>query len=131
MAQLPFRMSLQLERALGTARPVLSVLQPDPLGPPRLKGVLARRVAADVSFVLKVQSGNGIPLATASVDMARGDLSFETNDLVFLGMEGYAHLAPAARQSVEDRVWSRRASVIGSLLQSANASRVQDVRATC
>ena len=131
MAPLPFRMAPQLQRALGNPAPVVSILAPDPLGLPGLKGVLDRPVDADISFVLKVHASNGIPLASASVDMARGDRSFETRELVFLGMEGYAHLAQADRQSIERRVWSRRACATASILPDARGSRVKAETAPC
>jgi hypothetical protein len=112
------RMEPQLARVFGPEAPVISVAQPEPVGPPVLTGVLARPAAADSTVLLRVHAGNGIPLASASVHITRGARSFETRDWVFLAMEGYSHLSPAARQSVERRVWSRRAFVTGSILQN-------------
>jgi hypothetical protein len=119
---LPFRLAPQLARVFGTEAPVISIAQSDPEAPPRLTGVLTRPAAADGTVVLRVHAGNGIPLASASVQIARGALSFETRDWVFIAMEGYSHLSPAARQSVERRVWSRRAFVTGSMPDAGPAS---------
>ena len=131
MAPLPFRMAPQLQRALGNPAPVVCLLAPDPPGLPGLRGVLDRPVDADISFVLKVHASNGIALASASVDMARGDRSFEARELLFLGMEGYAHLPQADRQSIERRVWSRRACATGSIPSVARDSRVKVETASC
>jgi hypothetical protein len=114
MQSLPFRPGPSLARLLGGASAAVSVIDSDAAGP-RLKGVLSKPASRNVSFDVRVHGSNGVPVATASVELGQGDQVFETRHLVFLGMEGYAHLPAAQRQAIETRVWVRRAFVSGTL----------------
>jgi hypothetical protein len=67
-----------------------------------------------MSIVVRVHARTGVPLAVSSVRLTRGDRAFETPPVTMLAMEGYAHLKPADRRLVEDRVWSRRAYATAS-----------------
>jgi len=78
---------------------------------PMLHGSLVRPLSSPLRLLLRVHSSAGIPLASVIVEVSAGDGSFQTPPLAVLAMEGYAHLAPAARRAVEQRVWSRRAYV--------------------
>jgi len=114
MEQMPFRVEGALARVLGMPAEGLFVVLGEPGELPSLRCVLQRPVTTDVSMVLRVHARTGIPLASLSVDMSRGDQVFETRGLTLLAMEGYSHLAAADRQAVESRVWSRRAYVTAS-----------------
>lgn len=114
MELLPFRVESRLARVLGVQEGDLSVVQGEPGALPGLRCELRRPVTANVSIVLRVHARTGIPLAYSSVDVSRGDQGFETRGLILFGMEGYSHLAPAGRQIVEERVWSRRAYATAS-----------------
>jgi len=80
---------------------------------PRLRCSLTSPASKNVSFVVRIHSRSGIPLAQASVDLRPGDCSFDT-PIALIAMEGYGHLSRRARHDVESRVWSRRAYAIGS-----------------
>ena len=114
MELLPFRVESRLASVLGIKEGDLSVVLGEPGNLPGLRCELQRPVAANVSIVLRVHARTGIPLAYSSVDISRGDHTFETRDLTLFAMEGYSHLAPADRQIVESRVWSRRAYATAS-----------------
>jgi hypothetical protein len=64
--------------------------------------------------MVRVHSRAGIPLATAAIDVNKGDREFKAS-LALLAMEGYAHLGPAERQAIHQRVWQRRAFATGSV----------------
>ena len=121
MELLPLRMTAQLAEACRELSPTVAVSQPDPALAPVVTGVLPRPIEKDTSLVFRVHAQNGIPLASARVPMTRGTVAFDSGPLVFLGMEGYAHLPPADRRAIENRIWLRRAFVTVSL--GANADR--------
>jgi hypothetical protein len=114
MEPLPLRVDGRLARLLGIQGGELSVVQGAPGDLPNLRCVLRRPVTTGISLVLRIHARSGIPLAYSSVDVSRGDHAFETRGLTLFAMEGYSHLAPAERQIVEGRVWSRRAYATAS-----------------
>jgi hypothetical protein len=113
--QLPWRADRQLVRAIGPQQATLEVC---PIAPdaslPSLRCVFAQPAAASVSVMVRVHSRAGIPLATAAIDVNKGDREFKAS-LALLAMEGYAHLGPAERQAIHQRVWQRRAFATGSV----------------
>jgi hypothetical protein len=114
MNNLPFRVENRLAAVLGIRDGDFSVLQADSGALPRLRCLLRRPAPRDVSILLRVHTRMGIPVAYSAVEVARGDQSFETQNLTMMAMEGYSHLGPAERQAVEARVWSRGAYVTAS-----------------
>ena len=121
MQSLPFRAGSSLTRLLGGALTDVSVLESGVAGP-QLKGVMAKPVSHDVAFEIRVHGANGVPVATASIELERGARAFETRHLEFIGMEGYAHLSSIQRQAIEARVWGRRAFVTGTLREGRRSS---------
>jgi hypothetical protein len=113
--RLPFRVEGRLARVLGMQAGDLAVVQGGPDDLPSLRCVLPRPVTGKVSIVLRVHARTGIPLAYSSIEVSPGARGFETRALTLLAMEGYSHLAPADRQIVECRVWSRRAYATASI----------------
>lgn len=113
---LPFRVENRLATLLGTREADLTVVQEAAAVLPKLRCVLRQPAASDVSILLRVHTRSGIPLAVSSIDVSRGGQVFETPGVTLLAMEGYAHLAPAARHSVEARIWSRRAYATASAI---------------
>jgi hypothetical protein len=114
MEPLPLRVEGRLARVLGMESGNLSVAPGDPGDLPNLRCVLRHPVTTSLSLVLRIHARSGIPLAYSSVDVSQGDHAFETRGLTLVAMEGYSHLAPAERQIVEGRVWSRRAYATAS-----------------
>jgi hypothetical protein len=114
MEPLPLRVNGPLARVLGLQKGDLSVVQGEPGDLPKLRCVLDRPATTGVSMVLRIHARSGIPLAFCSVEVSRGDHTFETRGLTMFAMEGYSHLAAAERQIVEGRVWSRRSYATAS-----------------
>jgi hypothetical protein len=114
MTQLPFRVESRLASLLGGQTGDIAIVQNEPGPLPRLRCQLAGPAAADVTLLVRVHTTSGIPVAYSRVDVARGARAFETENLTLFAMEGYSHLAPADRQNVEARVWSRRAYATAS-----------------
>ena len=113
--QLPWRVDRHLARAIGPQRPTLEVCPTAPDADlPSLRCVFAQPAADKVSVVVRVHSRAGIPLATASIDVNKGDREFKA-PLALLAMEGYAHIGAAERQAIHQRVWQRRAFATGSV----------------
>ena len=113
--QLPWRVDRHLARALGPQQPTLEVCPIDAEAYlPSLRCVFAQPAADNVSVVVRVHSRAGIPLATAAIDVNKGDREFKA-PLALLAMEGYAHIGPAERQAIHQRVWQRRAFATGSV----------------
>jgi len=94
---------------LGIATGDLEVLQQNPTELPILRCVLPYAVRTKVSLVLTVHSRAGIPLASASAHLDVGERIVESSQLAAIAMDGYVHLNRAQQQTVEARVWSRRA----------------------
>ncbi len=115
LERLPLRVEGRLARLLVMEQRELSVLQGGAGELPDLRGVLAHSAPDAVSLVLRVHARNGIPLAQATVDVARGEQAFMTQGLTLFAMEGYSHLPDADRRMVEGRVWSRRAYATASV----------------
>jgi hypothetical protein len=115
LERIPLRVEGRLARLLGVGEGNLSVVHGEAGALPDLRGVLARPLPDDVSLVLRVHARNGIPLAQATVDVARGEHAFSTQGLTLFAMEGYSHLSAADRRMVEGRVWSRRAYATASV----------------
>ena len=113
--QLSFRVEGRLARLLGLKTGDVEAVPVGPDALPSLRCLLPGPVGADVSFVLRVHSRAGIPLASAAIALKAGARSFDAAPLTILAMEGYAHLNPAERHEVEARVWSRRAFATGTL----------------
>jgi len=107
------RLPWRLERPLALETPgyleVVSGLEVLP----RLRCSLTSPARSNLSFVVRILSRSGIPLAHASVALRSGDCSFDT-PVALIAMEGYRHLSQRARHDVESRVWSRRAYAIAS-----------------
>ena len=122
MQSLPFKPAASLARLLSGALTEIAVSASDTPGP-RLKGTMSKPVSSDVAFEIRVHGANGVPVATASIELGQGEQGFETDRVVFLGMEGYSHLPLARRQAIETRVWSRRAFVTGTLRESHPSSQ--------
>ena len=113
--KLPWRVDSHLARALGPQQPTLEVCPIDAEASlPSLRCVFAHPAADNVSVVVRVHSRAGIPLATAAIDVSKGDREFKASP-VLLAMEGYAHIGPAERQAIHQRVWQRRAFATGSV----------------
>jgi hypothetical protein len=112
MTLLPFRVDPGIRQALGTDIATLAVL-PGPA--PRLRGELPRPAMAASSFLIRIHTRNGIPVASVPVHVSRGDRVFETAALSFAGMEGYGHLPRAEARCIEARVWARRAYATGDI----------------
>ena len=102
----------------------LLILPREPGVSPSLRGMLRRPAVEPVSLVLSVHSSAGIPLAYAAVRIPRGERSFETPHLTFLGLEGYAHLSNGDVRHVEERMWSRRAFVTAAYQADASRGRL-------
>ena len=113
--QLPWRVDRQLARAIGHQQPTLEVCPVDSdAALPSLRCVFAQPAAARVSVMVRVHSRAGIPLATAAIDVNKGDREFKAS-LALLAMEGYAHVSTAERRAIHQRVWQRRAYATGSV----------------
>jgi hypothetical protein len=114
MERLPLRLDERLARRLGCTTADLHV-QADAAGSrPSIRCILPRPAREAASFVLRVHSRAGIPLAMAPVSMNFGEQEAAAGQLTILAMEGYAHLAEPERLAVEQRVWSRRAFAVAS-----------------
>jgi len=115
LEQLPWRVDRHFARALGPQQPTLEVCSIDAEASlPGLRCVFAQPAADNVCVVVRVHSRAGIPLATAAIDVSKGDREF-TASPVLLAMEGYAHIGQAERQAIHQRVWQRRAFATGSV----------------
>jgi hypothetical protein len=113
--RLPWRVDRHLARAIGPQQPTLEVCPIDAEAClPSLRCVFAQPAADNVSVVVRVHSRAGIPLATAVIDVSKGDREFKA-PLALLAMEGYAHIGAAERQAIHQRVWQRRAFATGSV----------------
>jgi hypothetical protein len=113
--QLPWRVDRYLARAIGPQPSTLEVCPIDPEALlPSLRCVFVQPATATVSVMVRVHSRAGIPLATAAIDVNKGDREFKVS-LALLAMEGYAHIGPAERQAIHHRVWQRRAYATGSV----------------
>ena len=113
--RLPWRVDRHLTQAIGPQQPTLEVCPMDAdASLPSLRCVFAQPAAVRVSVMVRVHSGAGIPLATAAIDVNKGDREFKVSP-VLLAMEGYAHIGAAERQAIHQRVWQRRAFATGSV----------------
>lgn len=113
MERLPLRVNPRLAQILGIDAAELQVCELG--GAPSLRCEWQKPSAADQSIVLRIHARTGVPLAETSIRVAQGDRAFETDELAFLAMEGYAHLKSTDRREVENRVWSRRAYATASV----------------
>ena len=109
--RLPLRVGDALDALMGPGAASAELVVGSPDGLPACTCALPRPAQAGASLRVSVRSNAGIPLATAVVDLRAGDRAIVTPPLTLLAMEGYAHLKPADRLAVQQRVWSRRAFV--------------------
>lgn len=109
MDRLALRLCGQVSPFFAGTAPELVVVPREKNRPPRLRGVLWQPASRLICCDLRVHSGNGIPLAFAAAQIAPGEQTFESLDLTFLGLEGYAHVSDLERRDIEDRMWARRA----------------------